>query len=165
MNEIGKQKGVNWKEKLVAWRYLSMLGNPKTHIRNILGNAMFTPLVFTKNRIGAIAEIVTGQKERTKTFGPLKKEYKDAAKAVFLEEDVQKMLFSESKYNQSGEYITPEGSNAFGDGRVANVLNKVNDFNSRMLDKEDAIFMRGYFEKAYAGYLQANKSDVNNMTA
>ena len=29
--------------KLNAWRYMSMLMNPKTHVRNIVGNAIFMP--------------------------------------------------------------------------------------------------------------------------
>jgi thiazole synthase len=36
---------VNWKDKLTAWRMLSMLGNPRTHVRNVLGNALFMPAV------------------------------------------------------------------------------------------------------------------------
>ena len=28
-------------DKLNAWRYLAMLGNPRTHIRNILGDTFF----------------------------------------------------------------------------------------------------------------------------
>ena len=36
--EIWNQIPASWGEKFNAWRYISMLANPKTHIRNIIGN-------------------------------------------------------------------------------------------------------------------------------
>ena len=38
---IADQLPVHWSDKWNAWRYLSMLGNMRTHIRNVLGNAAF----------------------------------------------------------------------------------------------------------------------------
>ena len=49
---IADQLPVRWSDKWNAWRYLSMLGNPRTHIRNVLGNTAFAPVVGVKNVIG-----------------------------------------------------------------------------------------------------------------
>ena len=44
-----------------------MLGNPRTHIRNLVGNAVFMPAVKIKNMTGAAIEKVTGS-EKTKSI-------------------------------------------------------------------------------------------------
>ena len=41
--DVGEQVPVTWLDKWNAWRYLSMLGNPRTHVRNIVGNTIFYP--------------------------------------------------------------------------------------------------------------------------
>ena len=47
--EIWEQIPVTFREKANAWRYMSMLLNPKTHLRNIVGNALFMPARSGKN--------------------------------------------------------------------------------------------------------------------
>lgn len=43
-------------EKFEAWRYLAMLGNPKTMLRNFVGNTMFNAVTSLSNGLSAIAE-------------------------------------------------------------------------------------------------------------
>ena len=40
---VGENTEASVWDKLNAWRMLCMLANPKTHIRNIAGNAAFVP--------------------------------------------------------------------------------------------------------------------------
>ena len=49
--EIGKQVPSNWADKWNAWRYMAMLVNPTTHIRNITGNLFFRPAIALKDAI------------------------------------------------------------------------------------------------------------------
>lgn len=58
---------------------ISMLGNPKTHIRNVLGNAIFVPVRGMKNVIGATIEAATVKGERSKAIGKLPKTFKEFA--------------------------------------------------------------------------------------
>jgi len=51
-----------FREKLDAYRYLSMLGNPKTHIRNILGNAIMYPVRQTAETLSVGFEKAFGSK-------------------------------------------------------------------------------------------------------
>ena len=37
--DIGRQMPSRFADKWNAWRYLAMLGNPRTHVRNVVGNA------------------------------------------------------------------------------------------------------------------------------
>lgn len=56
-------------EKLNAWRYMSMLGNAKTQVRNIFGNAAFRPMASVKRAVGAVIERFTVEQEnRTKAI-------------------------------------------------------------------------------------------------
>ena len=52
-------------DKWHAWRYLSMLGNARTHIRNIVGNAGFAPVVLAKNLTATAIESVVHRKNKT----------------------------------------------------------------------------------------------------
>ena len=59
-------KATGW-EKLNAWRYMAMLGNARTQIRNIGGNLLFRPSVAAKRVIGAgLERIFVKQENRTK---------------------------------------------------------------------------------------------------
>ena len=42
---------MNNMDKINAWRYLSMLGNPKTHIRNLVSNVAMKGTVAVKNAL------------------------------------------------------------------------------------------------------------------
>lgn len=48
--DIAQQMPVTWLDKWNAWRYFAMLANPRTHFRNIAGNAVFVPAGSTKKR-------------------------------------------------------------------------------------------------------------------
>ena len=48
---VAQQINATWYEKLNNFRYLAMLGNPRTHVRNIVGNAFFVPVRAVKNTI------------------------------------------------------------------------------------------------------------------
>ena len=82
-------------DKWNSWRYLAMLGNPRTHIRNIAGNAVFTPAIKLKNYIGAViekaAKVDTGK--RTKSLHKSKKAV-EFAKSDFAK--MQKALQGEN---------------------------------------------------------------------
>ena len=52
-NDLGKSSLF---DKFEAWRYLAMLGNPKTMIRNYLGNNIFGFITGTSNNLAALLE-------------------------------------------------------------------------------------------------------------
>ena len=56
LTNIADQMPSTWLDKWNAWRYLAMLGNPRTHIRNIVGNAIFVPAVKIKNSVAYVIE-------------------------------------------------------------------------------------------------------------
>ena len=48
-------------DKWNAWRYMAMLGNPRTHVRNIVGNAGFAPVVAVKDLTATAIEAAVGR--------------------------------------------------------------------------------------------------------
>lgn len=103
--QIAAQVPKSVSDYINAWRYLAMLGNPKTLLRNAIGNAAFTPIVILRDQIGAIGELFLPKEQRTKAFGwrRLSKEGRallEYAAVDFENSDVQQML-SRRKYDDS----------------------------------------------------------------
>ncbi len=164
--ELASQMPANWKDKLTGWRMLSMLGNPRTHVRNVLGNALFMPAVGIKNKVGAVTEIVTGQKQRTKTLGFANKQARDFAKADAIA--MRDMLSGDAKY-KDGNQVEQERK-AFGQGNglvsrtAGRALQAVIDANGNALEWEDWVFLNRHYRNALAGYMTANKLKSSDMT-
>ncbi|MEG2185561.1 MAG: hypothetical protein RRY12_12845, partial [Cloacibacillus sp.] len=89
LNNVAEQTPVTLMDKWNTWRYLAMLGNPRTHIRNMFGNAIFAPVRFTKDLLAAGMEAATLSADRrtknaTQLFGA-DKTLRDFARADFEE--------------------------------------------------------------------------------
>ena len=66
---------------LDAWRYFAMLGNPRTHIRNAIGNVIFRGAMGARNVVSAgLQRALIPENQRTRTMTQ-SKEYMDFAKA------------------------------------------------------------------------------------
>lgn len=157
--EINSKVPPTWWDKWNAWRYMSMLANPRTHIRNIIGNGLFVLPKTTKDVFGAALESIASRTidpnmERTKTLRPVDREMKAVAEQLFKE--YQETLTGHGKENTQL------------DRRIFknDLLEGVRRFNSGALEAEDAFFLSAHFKKAVAKYLVANKikaKDVANI--
>lgn len=163
--ELAAQMPANWKDKLTALRMLAMLGNTRTHIRNVLGNALFMPVVGIKNKLGAATEIVFRSKTRTKTLGLSNKQARDFAKADAKE--MEAVLRGDAKYKDGNQ--VEQNRKAFGQGKgiISKTLGKATqgliDFNGKALEAEDWIFLSRHYRNALAGYMTANKLKAADM--
>ena len=154
--ELAEKLPISWKERLNSFRMLSMLGNPRTHIRNIIGNALFIPSVGLKNKIGAVLELGVKKGERTKTLAPiLNKEIRDFARQDAR--DIRGDLTGEAKYDEHS--LVERAKNPLGTG----ILGKLSDFNSWALEGEDWLFLRGHYRRALGGWMQANGYTVDQV--
>jgi hypothetical protein len=68
MTDAASQIKSTFKAKWDAWRYMAMLGNGKTQIRNFAGNALFMPYKAAKDTIGAAFEKAIPKEKRTKAL-------------------------------------------------------------------------------------------------
>ena len=153
LKELGAQLPVSWFERIQAWRMVSMLGNPRTHIRNMAGNGVFVPVVGSKDLIGAALEsMFLKEGERTKAFKASKENLE------FAEQDAQRMkdtLTGDKKYSdmmKMNRYKNP-----FGKSKLGRAVQKVSDFSGNKLEAEDWFFLNLRYKNALAGWMTANK--------
>ena len=157
--DIGKQMPSRFKDKWNAWRYLAMLGNVRTHVRNVVGNAGFVPVVAAKNVVAtgiekAVYRLSGGKMQRSKEFvtGKGGKALLEAAAQDYAK--VADVAMGGGKYSDfanANKYIE--------EGRVifrTKPLEAARKANSRALDKEDAWFSKPHYAYAMAQYCKAN---------
>lgn len=157
--DLASQVPSTWKDKWNAWRYLSMLGNPRTHIRNIVGNVGFQPVRFMKDRIAAVIESGVsaasgGKLQRTKSFATNPALYAAAWQDYNNVADV----LSGNKYDDVQSIIN--------DNRTifkTKPLEALRKFNTNALSVEDMWFKRITYADALAGYLAANGVTVEEF--
>ena len=156
--QLGEQMPHTWIDKINEWRYFSMLGNPRTHIRNVIGNAVFVPVRTLKNAIGAGAENITNRVlqafgkdpiERTKTLVRAD----DATKAFAMEDWLKNKdaLMDGGKFNV--QTAIRNSSSAF-DNQFMKWLTKGN---GNLLEAEDGWFLRNAYRDSLEQYLTVNK--------
>ena len=158
--DIGKQMPSRFKDKWNAWRYLAMLGNVRTHVRNVVGNAGFVPVVAAKNVVAtgiekAVYRLSGGKMERSKEFvtGKGGKALLQAAAQDYAK--VSDIAMGGGKYSDfanANKYIE-EGRVIF---KIVKPLEAARKANSRALDKEDAWFSKPHYAYAMAQYCKAN---------
>ena len=134
-------------DKMNAWRYLSMLGNPKTHIRNVMSNIAMKGTIKVKNTLARTFETILPIKERTKTFERASKEIKNYAKETAAE--MKGIITGENKYN---EKVALEQEKQIFKNKA---LEGISRFNSAALEAEDWFFSRSAFESNLSEYLTA----------
>ena len=157
--DIGKQMPSRFKDKWNAWRYLAMLGNVRTHVRNVVGNAGFVPVVAAKNVVAtgiekAVYRLSGGKMERSKEFVTGK-----GGKAL-LQAAAQDYAKVADVAMGGGKYSDFANANKYIDeGRVifrTKPLEAARKANSRALDKEDSWFSKPHYAYAMAQYCKAN---------
>ena len=158
--DIGRQMPSRFVDKWNAWRYLAMLGNPRTHVRNVVGNAFFAPVVATKNLTAtaieaAAARVSRGKMGRSKRlvgFGRKDRTLLSAAWADFA--NVEEQILGSGKYSDSAN-----ANRYIQEGRVIfrnKALETARRGNSAALDLEDTWFSKPHYAYALAQYAKAN---------
>lgn len=163
---IADQMPANWIDKLNAWRYLSMLGNIRTHARNTFGNGGFMPVRMTKNLFGAIGEEIADKAskngiERTK-----------AVLNPFSEADRALLQLTWGDYENSIDQIMSGGkyNNTFNGVEDKRTIFKLKPFeaarkaNSTVLNAEDSWFCQLAYAESLASWLKANGYDAKSFT-
>lgn len=148
-------------DKWNAWRYLSMLGNIRTQVRNVVGNAAFMPLVATKNLIAAGMEkafIRNGGRTKSSFFTKTNvgKRLMEFGKKDF--DTVVDEIQGGGKYNQSSSI--EEKRTIF----KSKAIEGWRKLTNKAMDKGDEIFSKHHYARALAGYLYANHLDYDKIT-
>ena len=159
--------GGTFGEKFDQWRYLAMLFNPVTHIRNIVGNALFRLNTSAKDAMATAIEAAAdraskakGGIERTKSILTIKdKALVDACAADGKQHAWRELTGNKYVGAANGIYQKMPTWDPHTKGGKA--LNAVSNFNTRALNAEDEFFTFSKFKNAMAGYLKANGADAS----
>lgn len=165
--DIGRQLPSRLADRWRAWRYLAMLGNPRTHIRNIVGNAGFAPVVALKNLTAtaiesAVHRVSGGKISRTKAFVGISESDRDLLKAAWEDyANVADRVSNGGKYNDSAV-----ANKAIEDGRrvfKSKLLEGGRKGNSKLLEVEDVWFAKPHYAYALAQYCKANNITADQL--
>lgn len=159
---IADQMPSTFKDKWNAWRYLAMLGNPRTHIRNIVGNAIFIPSIRLKNYVGAVIEKASrvDVAERTKSL------HKSKEAVAFAKQDIADTDVMRELKGVNAKYATTddiESKRTIFDKRWQAWIEKLRTKNFDWLEKEDGWFLKHHYVDALARLITARKIDVNSI--
>lgn len=156
---IADQIPSTFREKANFWRYTSMLTNPTTHIRNIMGNAIQMGARKIKDGIGTAIEraVIKDQGQRTKAVN-VDKDLKAFAKGQY--ETDQNAAMGSGKYSDATaagieREIQSKRKMFRGEDVLSRAVQGIGDLNSRALDYEDVIFNRAAYVDSFAQALQA----------
>lgn len=161
---IADQSPSTFREKADAWRYLSMLGNPTTHVRNLAGNAIQLGARTVKNTIGALIEpmVVRDSSQRTKSVvgrSGADAKLRQWAKEQYAADQQSAMGGGKySEYNASGiarEIEEKRRAQVFGKSGVGKAVNAASRWNTEALDRGDVRFNRPAYVESFAQALKA----------
>lgn len=156
---IADQIPSTFREKANFWRYTSMLTNPTTHIRNIMGNAIQFGARKIKDGIGTAIEraVIKDPSQRTKAVN-VDKDLKAFAKGQY--ETDQSAAMGSGKYSDATaagieREIQSKRKMFRGEDGLSRAVQGIGDLNSRALDYEDVIFNRSAYVDSFAQALKA----------
>lgn len=158
---VGSQYQATFKEKWDAWRYMCMLGNVSTNVRNIAGNAMFKPYTVVKDELAAIFEKALPQDQRTKAM------HTDKDLLAWAKEDTKSVDAQNAlKYSaKMGDDVTSdimsENKRIFKSGALE-TARKVAEWAP---SAGDMIFKNGYYAKYLANFLTARGISADDVRA
>ena len=159
-SQIAKQMKSTTADKINGWRYLSMLGNPKTHIRNIVSNVAMKFALKVKNVQARALEtlFIKDSKDRTRTFKKASQDVVDFVDKTTTE--MKSIIQGEGKYSIKNQLQMEKAT--FNN----KILEKISKFNSDALSWEDWLFSKSAFQSSLKEYLTAKgittKEQINN---
>lgn len=155
--------------RIDAWRYFAMLGNPRTHIRNVAGNILMQGVSRSSNATSALLQniFIKDATKRTRTGVGTMEAHR------FAKEDFNKNkdLLTGNPYttSETGQIMQRVREKAFtvdANKREKNAfwravdtamkpMHKLSNFNTKALDLEDMLFKRSTYIDSMANFLTA----------
>lgn len=158
---VGAQYHATFKEKWDAWRYMCMLGNASTNVRNVAGNAFMMPYAAAKDKLAAAFEKFLPQEQRTKAFHT-DKGLLDWAKEDVKTVDAKNALKYSAKVGADvTQDILSENKQIF----KTKALETARKAAEWAPSAGDMLFKNGYYERYLANFLTARgvkRSDIDS---
>ncbi|MGM9627896.1 MAG: hypothetical protein ACI3V4_07385 [Faecousia sp.] len=153
---VAAQMPSTFKAKWDAWRYMAMMGNVKTNVRNIAGNLAFVPYTEAKRVMGAAFEKLLPKGQRTKSvLNPLSSEdrqLRNWAQSDAKTVDVNDALkYSAKLGDDTSMSVIRENQRVFKNG----ILEGARKLTEALPANGDMLFKNREYSVSLAGFLKA----------
>lgn len=142
-----------FKAKWDAWRYMAMLGNVKTQIRNVAGNAMMMPYTEVKRIVGTVLEKGVAKDQRTKAV------FVDKQMMQWARNDAvnaKSVLDGSAKLgDNSGGNPLVDDIKTFGNSKLGSGLNWMQEKINGVVSGGDMFFKNQEYARSLATFLKA----------
>lgn len=174
--DIAKQIPNTFADRFTALRYLNMLGNFRTQIRNLAGNTGMAVTAGVKNTVRytleRALEAATGGKYQRNTSLIVNPEMMKAARADY--DAHADFINGDAKYNDTmssdsfARGVREERRVFTSNNPLANFIMKPADLASRAtnwaMEKGDTVFIKQQYARYLGGYLEAHKMDADTFS-
>lgn len=144
-----------------AWMRISMLFNAKTQIRNIMGNAVITPVNAISDTFSALVDRQVAKKTGVRTTGvPNVKNYAKGFKKGLYESYNDFKLDINTRDMQGNRFEIGEGKSFSNRNKIGKVLNQTDRVLSFMLDAGDRPFYEATFINSINNQKILNNTDT-----
>lgn len=175
--DIARQIPNTFIDRLTAFRYLNMLGNFRTQIRNLAGNTGMAVTAGVKNTVRYMLEraleTATGGKYQRNTSLIVDPEMMKAARADY--DANADFINGDAKYNDTTSTSTDSFARGVKDQRrpltsnkkIVNFIRKPFDLASRAtnwaMENGDTVFIKPQYARYLGGYLEAHKMNADTF--
>ncbi len=155
-----------FKAKWDAWRYMAMLGNAKTQLRNFFGNAAMMPYTAAKRTVGTILEKATirDKSQRTKSVFQ-DKELLNWAKNDRIDVAVKTALETSNKLGDGGKNVLADNINTFGDSWLGKRANELQNAIGDVVSIGDMLYKNHEYAVSLAGFLKARGYTIKDINS
>lgn len=155
-DKLPPEKGAGIK----SWMRISMLFNPKTQVRNVLGNAVIAPVNYFSDLVSTVADKAISNKTGVRTTASTNlKQYAKGFKKGLYESynDFKKGI--NTRDMQGNRFEIGQGKSFNNNNKIGKSLNRVDSLLSFMLDAGD----RGFYEASFTNSIN-NQMKINKTT-
>lgn len=154
-DHVASQLPATFAARLNAWRYFAMLGNPRTHIRNVVGNLVVQIPLQASNKASALAQAALPKEKRTRSL-VASREAKRFAREDY--KDMKDVLSGNKYFSDENEIMRRQKL-------FPKPLQAIMDANSWLLEAEDMFFKKGTYIRSMAEFITARGWDTENLDA
>lgn len=170
MDDVARQIPSTIGDRWTALRYLNMLGNLRTQVRNVSGNIGAKVTYLAKDQIGAVLEkavqAVNPNFQRTKSNW-VNQELKDLGRADF--DEVRDIVLENGRFDDARRFDSTYFRREVNDRRQifdSRILEGYRRLTNWAMNNDyfgDAGFARAAYARAFGGYLKANGFTGNTL--
>ena len=147
-------------QSIKAWMRISMLFNPKTQVRNVMGNAVITPINMFSDSISAGIDKIISKKTGVRTTGNINLKNYGKGFGTGLYQSYNDFKKGINTRNIEGNRFEISEGRSFKNKGIGKALNRVDNLLSFMLDAGDRGFYEATFTNSINNQMLLNKVDT-----